>query len=129
MEPLKLPEAPNWRTNYPFAYTVVIDNQYRTQYGGCYPSTQKAYNLNSQCPSNATPDRENSPSGVTHLERYPGPANRLGIPRILTRQPLRPAGRSIYAKAGNRRLWRIERHRDVGYQNQDSLYAELQPHG
>jgi hypothetical protein len=62
---IEAPGGAELETNYPFSYTVVMDNQYRTLYGGCYPSGQTgAFNIDSQCPSNGTPDL-NSPTGVT----------------------------------------------------------------
>jgi hypothetical protein len=54
---IEAPGGAELETNYPFSYQVVMDNQYKAQYGACYPSTQGGYsNINSQCPSNGTPD-------------------------------------------------------------------------
>jgi len=62
---IEAPGGAELETNYPFAYQVVMDNQYVVQYGGCYPSTQTgAFNINSQCPSNGTPDLDVA-SGTT----------------------------------------------------------------
>jgi hypothetical protein len=62
---IEAPGGAELETNYPFAYQVVMDNQYVVQYGGCYPSTQTgAFNNYSQCPSNGTSDLDVA-SGVT----------------------------------------------------------------
>jgi hypothetical protein len=61
---IEAPGGAELETNYPFAYQVVMDNQYMAQYGACYPSTQGGYsNINSKCPSNGTPDMNVGSSG------------------------------------------------------------------
>jgi hypothetical protein len=54
---IEAPGGAELETNYPFSYTVVVNNQYLTQYGACDPNTQGgAFNINSGCPSNSTAD-------------------------------------------------------------------------
>ncbi|MFZ0301711.1 MAG: TonB-dependent receptor [Terracidiphilus sp.] len=96
---IEAPGGAELETNYPFAYTVVMDNQYRTQYGGCYPSTQTgAFNLNSQCPSNATPD-VNSPSGVTP-GTIPGASEPAGYTPYPYATTLETGGSQYFANGG-----------------------------
>ncbi len=66
---LESPAGGELQDNYPFQFNLVVDNQYKVQWGGCYPSYSIGYqNTNSQCPSNALPDYSvndpNNPNGV-----------------------------------------------------------------
>lgn len=59
---IEAPGGAELETNYPFAYTVVLNNNYIAPYGFCLPSTQGgAFNTASQCPSNATANTTNAP--------------------------------------------------------------------
>jgi hypothetical protein len=54
---IEAPGGAELETNYPFAYQVVLNNNYFGNYGECFPSTHGGYNnINSGCPSNGTPD-------------------------------------------------------------------------
>jgi hypothetical protein len=54
---IEAPGGAELETNYPFAYTAVLYNPYLGNYGECFPSTETGYsNIQSQCPSNGTPD-------------------------------------------------------------------------
>lgn len=59
---LEAPGGAELETNYPFAYQVVLNNNYIAPYGYCLPSTEGGpFNTASQCPSNATPDTTYAP--------------------------------------------------------------------
>ncbi len=67
---IEAPGGAELETNYPFSYTVVVNNQYLRQYGACDPNTEGgAFNINSGCPSNATPDYN---YGVPGAPQSPG---------------------------------------------------------
>jgi len=84
---IEAPGGAELETNYPFSYQVVMDNQYNVQYGGCYPSTQTgAFNINSQCPSNGTPDFDVT-SGSPSIGGTPGTISRLDLAISHTQLP------------------------------------------
>jgi hypothetical protein len=59
---LEAPGGAELETNYPFAYQVVLNNNYIAPFGYCLPSNQGgAFNAASQCPSNATADSKYAP--------------------------------------------------------------------
>ena len=59
---IEAPGGAELETNYPFAYTVVLNNNYIAPYGFCLPSAQGgAFNTASQCPSNALADTTYAP--------------------------------------------------------------------
>ena len=59
---IEAPGGAELETNYPFAYQVVLNNNYIAPYGFCLPSVQGgAFNTASQCPSNATADTTYAP--------------------------------------------------------------------
>ena len=79
---LESPGGSELQENFPFSYSMIIDNQYRQLYGGCYPSLQTGYNnINSQCPSNGTPDLNvNNPNNPYGVGNYgPGYSTPVGL--------------------------------------------------
>ncbi len=59
---IEAPGGAELETNYPFAYAIVLNNNYIAPYGFCLPSTQVGFNNpNSQCPSNGTADTTYAP--------------------------------------------------------------------
>ena len=77
---LESPGGSELQENFPFAYSLVTDNEYKQLYGGCYPSTQTGYNnIDSECPSNGTPDLPvNSPGNPTPGVESPGYSQPVG---------------------------------------------------
>lgn len=54
---IEAPGGAELETNYPFAYQVVLYNNYLGTGGNCYPSIQGGpFNTGSSCPSTATPE-------------------------------------------------------------------------
>jgi hypothetical protein len=93
---IEAPGGAELETNYPFAYQVVMDNQFLAQYGGCYPSTQGGpFNINSQCPSNATPDL-NIVGGVPQ----PGASEPVGFAPFTYPTTLETGGSLYFAHGG-----------------------------
>ncbi len=85
---IEAPGGAELETNYPFAYQVVLYNNYLGAGGPCFPSTQGGYsNANSTCPSTGTPE---SPQTVANL----GGINTLPYPATLE------TGMSLYLANG-----------------------------
>ena len=97
---IEAPGGAELETNYPFSYQVVMDNQYNVQYGGCYPSTQTgAFNINSQCPSNGTPDFDVT-SGSPSIGGTPGHNQPAGYSKFPYPTSLEAGGSLYFANGG-----------------------------
>ena len=97
---IEAPGGAELETNYPFSYQVVMDNQYNVQYGGCFPSTQTgAFNINSQCPSNGTPDFDVT-SGSPSIGGTPGHNQPAGFSNFPYPTSLEAGGSLYFANGG-----------------------------
>jgi hypothetical protein len=98
---IEAPGGAELETNYPFAYQVVMDNQYVVQYGGCYPSTQTgAFNINSQCPSNGTPDLDVASGTTPTPGAHPGANQPSGFTPFPYPTSLEQGGSLYFANGG-----------------------------
>ena len=98
---IEAPGGAELETNYPFSYQVVMDNQYVVQYGGCYPSTQTgAFNINSECPSNGTPDLDVSSGQTPTIGAHPGANQPAGFSPYPYPRSLEAGGSLYFANGG-----------------------------
>jgi hypothetical protein len=72
---IEAPGGAELETNYPFAYQVVLYNNYLGAGGPCYPSNQGGpFNISSQCPSTGTPENAATVAALGGRSTLPYPA-------------------------------------------------------
>ena len=124
---IEAPGGAELETNYPFSYQVVMDNQYVVQYGGCYPSTQTgAFNINSECPSNGTPDLDVSQWSNADNWRASWGQSTGWIFSLPVSNISRGRRVALLCQWRPGQLRQCQRHRHVSNQHQDTLHPKLQ---